>query len=89
MMEILDKIHELRGQTALRRVGSDGFEAQKPVNHGGSDDEIPRIQYWGLSYGSILGFGRALRVVSAEQLYGGYFAGVFGVWYGVLEDVFC
>ncbi|KAI0134514.1 TAP-like protein-domain-containing protein [Xylariales sp. AK1849] len=52
MVEILDQIHELRGEVPrpLHEVQDDSekiLELRKT--------DVPRIQYWGFSYGSILG----------------------------------
>ncbi|KAI2619567.1 TAP-like protein-domain-containing protein [Hypoxylon sp. NC1633] len=51
MLEIVDKIDELRKQngTAFNSLGG----PRRPQSQ--SDADVPRIQYWGLSYGTVLG----------------------------------
>ncbi|OLN96245.1 Tripeptidyl aminopeptidase 2 [Colletotrichum chlorophyti] len=55
MVEMLDRIQDLRDAEAARRVlGGEG--AQKPLEAEANDEkQVPRLQYWGFSYGSFLG----------------------------------
>ncbi|KAK9776524.1 putative TAP-like protein-domain-containing protein [Seiridium cardinale] len=54
MVEMLDQIHVARGHGAqVVYASEDG--AEKMLNLKKRKDEVPRIQYWGFSYGSILG----------------------------------
>ncbi|KAJ0163793.1 hypothetical protein CTA2_2398 [Colletotrichum tanaceti] len=58
MVEMLDKIHELRDEdkaaAAAAKVAADE-RAQKYRELRSAATDVPRIQYWGLSYGSLLG----------------------------------
>ncbi|KAK1998048.1 hypothetical protein LX36DRAFT_577101 [Colletotrichum falcatum] len=53
MVEMLDKIQELRHEQAAARLTEEGKE-QKPLELR-SAEELSRLQYWGFSYGSFLG----------------------------------
>ncbi|KAI1881700.1 hypothetical protein JX265_000526 [Neoarthrinium moseri] len=53
MVAILDEIHELRDTESRSAEATDGGDGQKRLELRKAD--VPRIQYWGFSYGSILG----------------------------------
>ncbi|KAK6084559.1 Tripeptidyl aminopeptidase 2 [Seiridium cupressi] len=54
MVEMLDQIHVARGHGAQVVYASEEG-AEKMLDLKKRKDEVPRIQYWGFSYGSILG----------------------------------
>ncbi|KAK1973610.1 TAP-like protein-domain-containing protein [Colletotrichum cereale] len=53
MVEMLDKIQELRDEEAAAKSAEEE-RARRPMDLR-STKELPRIQYWGFSYGSLLG----------------------------------
>jgi pimeloyl-ACP methyl ester carboxylesterase len=56
MVEMLDRVHELRDETArapVRPVDGSDSDAEKRLELRKTD--VPRIQYWGFSYGTVLG----------------------------------
>ncbi|TDZ40688.1 Tripeptidyl aminopeptidase [Colletotrichum trifolii] len=53
MVEMLDRVQELRDEESAARVGG-GDKSQKPMRRRDGGD-VPRLQYWGFSYGSFLG----------------------------------
>ncbi|WQF84476.1 Putative peptidase S33 tripeptidyl aminopeptidase-like, alpha/Beta hydrolase [Colletotrichum destructivum] len=55
MVEMLDKIQELRDEEAAAKVAGGDERAQKSLELRSAAKQVPRIQYWGFSYGSILG----------------------------------
>jgi pimeloyl-ACP methyl ester carboxylesterase len=54
MVEIIDKIEELRAKNG-KNAATSPDASQKPMTGSSSTEKVARIQYWGTSYGSVLG----------------------------------